>query len=200
MFHNDATLSASGTSTTVAYPDYIEEIVCDITLGDSGGSVQGMIQGQPIICGSWTAKPPAMNFKALHNCSVLIEYRWSLEETNANNSEGCTPTSYTMAGTWQLAAEARSYYRKPEDPENHGSIEVVVQPRHVKKSTTGPENAGIETDSNAGNNACAVKEMKSVSVPCSTCGSEQGKLTFFEMTIPHFGLSELVAFSCAVIS
>jgi C4-type Zn-finger protein len=40
--------------------------------------------------------------------------------------------------------------------------------------------------------------MEHVEVPCSMCGlRDSGQLTFYEMRIPHFGKSELMAFSCS---
>jgi len=189
-----ATVVGSGKTFTACYPDHPHEFHAVIVLGECGGEVSGFSDGHPIISGTWTANPAAIDFKVLHNCSVLYNYSFAAGKQDSGAINGA---EFSMDGTWVLAAEARSYYRKPEDPDNHGTIAAVFHEEEDKAICADGGDAATKGTDNTGNNACNVEMKKTIHVPCSACGSDDAKLTFFEMSIPHFGLTELVAFSCA---
>ena len=166
-------LHLSGTSTT--HTGATSPVAAALVLGAEGdkdehGDVSGMLDGQPIINGSWTKQ--GMKLSVLYNASIVFEY--ALQQLQGSIVEGsfsCDDQRASVShstGTLRLVRD-----EAPSDAEAVADAEGVA------------------------NEACAVRQTASIAVPCSACQSESATLSFFEMKVPHFGASELVSFSCA---
>jgi len=137
----------------------------------SDGSVRGRLTEGPIVEGSWSKESGDIKFVWIYNGALPHQYKIN---------------SFSNEGTWCLMTSNKSL------PEERGVLEIT----QWECIETADEISQNDLDQHEGNLACRVQHNSSVPVPCAVCGFEDSRLAFFTMTIPNFGMAELVSFSC----
>ena len=143
------------------------------------GTVQsiGSLSDGTVVEGKWT--PSCVSFRLLHNGCLYYDY--SLEVTEAT-ADGI---GVKLRGTWKLGVERMTYGAASDVDSERGEIQFSLRPVEGGSTRDG------EVPTALGESVCEIKPMEQVEVPCMMCGlGDSGQLTFFEMKIPHFGLSE----------
>lgn len=152
-------------------------------------SLRGLLTTEgPITQGSYEF--PHLRFSILHN--------------------GCLPFWYEIdtvakAGTWCQHTAATT--TMPNTNTNTNSID------NQRKGTlevtewicleTSEERTASEISRLPVSDACRVRHVHSVPVPCCACDTSSSltsRLEFYELTVPHFGSAELLAVSCTACS
>ena len=160
-----------------------------------GGDISGMLTDGPIASGSWDSED--LSFLLVYNGSVPFHYNVRLRTKKASDREGAAAAANTARPPLKL--KGKGQWAQDGNPSNRGTIKITMEWQEAVDVSTG---AAIPTlamplPGTDGNRACEVRPVSALDVPCAMCSEAGGKLSFFDMRVPHFGAAELLSFSCS---